>query len=65
MSLCCRSFRKVFAFDFDLTSGSVTNKRVAIDVSPELGVCYLAHITQVLLDLYREQFTTDTAIKYK
>jgi hypothetical protein len=36
---CCSSFRKVFAYDFDLVSGSVTNKRVAIDVTPELGVC--------------------------
>ena len=41
--LCCNySFRKVFAFDFDLASGSVSNKRVAIDVQPDMGVCAFA-----------------------
>lgn len=30
--------RKVFAYDFDLASGSVSNKRVAVNVDPKHGV---------------------------
>lgn len=29
--------RKVYAYDYDVTTGEVTNRRVAIDVAPELG----------------------------
>ena len=31
-------FRKIYAFDFDLETGALKNKRVAIDVLPEFGV---------------------------
>ncbi len=51
---CCCSFRKVFAFDFDLATGSVTNKRVAVQVDPEFGVCSFVRF-HVLLRIGSDQ----------